>query len=136
MDVDVVRSDGIEVDPEIQAEIDECIAYAEGVVEVTHETLGDLVQRFHDHTVKIPVHRVQAIEDEESDRSSEEGSYEVSDDELDDELDDESPKESFKAKWVVSVNGVPWVGDGGVSGISLPKESSVDERNGEVAGSG
>nr|GFC02470.1 hypothetical protein [Tanacetum cinerariifolium] len=35
---------------------------AEGVVEVTHETLGDLVQRFHDHTVKIPVHRVQAIE--------------------------------------------------------------------------
>nr|GFA58054.1 hypothetical protein [Tanacetum cinerariifolium] len=37
---------------------------------------------------------------------------------------------------VVSVNGVPWVGDGGVSGISLPAESSVDERNGEVAGSG
>ncbi|GJV55560.1 hypothetical protein Tco_1456565 [Tanacetum coccineum] len=96
MDVDVVRSDGIDIDPEIQAEIDECIAYAdalrdrginarivvkaidreeietgmrgpvevrvdrvthpvidndipkpaqEGVVEVTYETLGDLVQR-------------------------------------------------------------------------------------------
>nr|GFA74477.1 hypothetical protein [Tanacetum cinerariifolium] len=27
MDVDVVRSDGIEIDPEIQAKIDECIAY-------------------------------------------------------------------------------------------------------------
>ncbi|GJY07663.1 ribonuclease H-like domain-containing protein [Tanacetum coccineum] len=37
---------------------------------------------------------------------------------------------------VVSVNGVPWVGDGGISGISLSEESSVDERNGEVAGSG
>nr|GEU98251.1 hypothetical protein [Tanacetum cinerariifolium] len=99
--------------PEIQAEIDECFAYAdalrdrgidarvlvkavdrdeiktgvrgpvevrverithpampedipepaqEGAVEVTYETLGDLVQRFHDHTHAIPVHRVQVIE--------------------------------------------------------------------------
>nr|GEV20338.1 hypothetical protein [Tanacetum cinerariifolium] len=31
-------------------------------VEVTYETLGDLVQRFHDHTQAIPVHRVQVIE--------------------------------------------------------------------------
>ncbi|GJV82380.1 hypothetical protein Tco_1522278 [Tanacetum coccineum] len=102
-----------DIDPEIQAEIDECIAYAdalrdrgidarvvveavdrdetetgvrglvevrvervthpampedipepaqEGAVEVTYETLGDLVQRFHDHTLAIPVHRIQAIE--------------------------------------------------------------------------
>ncbi|GKB31763.1 reverse transcriptase domain-containing protein [Tanacetum coccineum] len=100
-------------DPEIQAEIDECFAYAdalrdrgidarvvveaidrdetetgvrgpvevrvervthpvmpedipepaqEGAVEATYETLGDLVQRFHDHTQAIPVHRIQAIE--------------------------------------------------------------------------
>ncbi|GJR12538.1 hypothetical protein Tco_0795190 [Tanacetum coccineum] len=100
-------------DPEVQAEIDECFAYAdalrdrgidarvvveaidrdetetgvrgpvevrvervthpvmpedipepaqEGAVEVTYETLGDLVQRFHDHTQAIPVHRIQAIE--------------------------------------------------------------------------
>ncbi|GKA80328.1 hypothetical protein Tco_0786924 [Tanacetum coccineum] len=100
-------------DPEIQAEIDECFAYAdalrdrgidarvvveaidrdetetgvrgpvevrvervthpvmpedipepaqEGAVEVTYETLGDLVQRFHDHTQAIPDHRIQAIE--------------------------------------------------------------------------
>nr|GFD39184.1 hypothetical protein [Tanacetum cinerariifolium] len=35
----------------------------EGAVEVTYETLGDLVQRFHDHTKEIPVHRVQAIEE-------------------------------------------------------------------------
>ncbi|GKE99972.1 hypothetical protein Tco_0023323 [Tanacetum coccineum] len=31
-------------------------------VEVTYDTLGDLVQRFHDHTQAIPVHRIQAIE--------------------------------------------------------------------------
>ncbi|GJX27457.1 hypothetical protein Tco_0233753 [Tanacetum coccineum] len=83
-DVDVVRSDGIEIDPEIQAEIDESFAYAdalrdrgidarivikaidreeietaqEGAVEVTYETLGDLVQRFHDHTEEISVHHI------------------------------------------------------------------------------
>ncbi|GJR45808.1 hypothetical protein Tco_1313911 [Tanacetum coccineum] len=102
-----------DTNPEIQAEIDECIAYAdalrdrgidarvvveaidrdetetgvrgpvevrvervthlvmledipkpaqEGAVEATYETLGDLVQRFHDHTQAIPVHRIQAIE--------------------------------------------------------------------------
>nr|GEX62273.1 hypothetical protein [Tanacetum cinerariifolium] len=112
IDVDVERSNGIEIDPEIQVEIDECIAYVdalrdrgidarvvveaidreeietgmsglvkvrvdrvthpmvaddihepaqEGAVEVTYETLGDLVQRFHDHTEEILVHRVQAI---------------------------------------------------------------------------
>ncbi|GJW11551.1 reverse transcriptase domain-containing protein, partial [Tanacetum coccineum] len=94
MDDNVERSDEIDIDPEIQAEIKECIAYAdalrvtgidarvvveavdreeikmgargtveeEGAVEVTYETLGDLVQRFHDHTEEILVHRVQAIE--------------------------------------------------------------------------
>ncbi|GKE85792.1 hypothetical protein Tco_1559534 [Tanacetum coccineum] len=80
-----------DIDPKIQAKIDECIAYAdalrdrgidarvvveavdrdetetgmrglEGAVEVMYETLGDLVQRFHDHTQAIPVHRIQAIE--------------------------------------------------------------------------
>nr|GEV57943.1 hypothetical protein [Tanacetum cinerariifolium] len=35
----------------------------EGAVEVTYETLRDLVKRFHDHTQTIPVHRVQVIED-------------------------------------------------------------------------
>nr|GEY32634.1 hypothetical protein [Tanacetum cinerariifolium] len=113
MDIDVVRSDGIDIDLEIQANINECITYADALrdrgidakvvveavdreeietgargpvkvrvdrvtrtvladdicnptqeeraVEVTYETLGDLVQRFHDHTVEIHVHRVQAI---------------------------------------------------------------------------
>ncbi|GJY40567.1 hypothetical protein Tco_0427837 [Tanacetum coccineum] len=102
-----------DIDLEIQAEIDECFAYAnalrdrginarvvveavdreesetgvrgpvevrvdrvthlvvaddipmpaqEGAVEVTYETLEDLVQRFHDHTEAIPVHRIQVIE--------------------------------------------------------------------------
>nr|GEV52940.1 putative reverse transcriptase domain-containing protein [Tanacetum cinerariifolium] len=93
MGIDVVKSDGIDIDPKIQAEINECITYAyalrnkeidarvvvkdvhrdevetgargpveEGAVEVTHEMLGDMVQRFHDHTIEIPVHHVQAIE--------------------------------------------------------------------------
>nr|GEX91133.1 hypothetical protein [Tanacetum cinerariifolium] len=34
----------------------------EGAVQVTYGTFGDLVQRFHDHTQAIPVHRVQVIE--------------------------------------------------------------------------
>ncbi|GKG00481.1 hypothetical protein Tco_0302171 [Tanacetum coccineum] len=114
MDVHVVRSDGIDIDPEIQAEIDECIAYTdalrdrginarvvveaidreeiktgvrdlvevrvdrvthpvvvddipepakEGAIEVTYETLGDLVQRFHDYTEEIPVCHVQLERD-------------------------------------------------------------------------
>nr|GEU90959.1 copia protein [Tanacetum cinerariifolium] len=33
----------------------------EGAVEDTYETLGDLVQRFHDHTHAIPVHRIHVI---------------------------------------------------------------------------
>ncbi|GJV24360.1 putative reverse transcriptase domain-containing protein [Tanacetum coccineum] len=77
-----------DTDPEIQAEIDECCAYADALrdrgidarvvveaidrdetetpaqrsIEVMYETLGDLVQRFHDHTQAIPVHCIQTIE--------------------------------------------------------------------------
>ncbi|GKA94110.1 hypothetical protein Tco_0816096, partial [Tanacetum coccineum] len=39
----------------------------EGAVEVTYETLGDLVQRFHDHIEAIPVHRIQRIAELERD---------------------------------------------------------------------
>nr|GEZ86089.1 hypothetical protein [Tanacetum cinerariifolium] len=35
----------------------------DGAAEVTYETLGDLVQRFHDHTQAILVHRIQTTED-------------------------------------------------------------------------
>nr|GEW25174.1 hypothetical protein [Tanacetum cinerariifolium] len=31
---------------------------ADGAIEVTYKTLGDLVQRFHDHVVEIAVHRI------------------------------------------------------------------------------
>nr|GEV28977.1 hypothetical protein [Tanacetum cinerariifolium] len=34
----------------------------EGAAEVAYETLRDLVQRFHDHTQAISVHRIQTIE--------------------------------------------------------------------------
>ncbi|GKB28144.1 hypothetical protein Tco_0867545, partial [Tanacetum coccineum] len=37
-------------------------AQKEGAIEVTYETLVDLVQKIHDHTKEIPVHRVQVIE--------------------------------------------------------------------------
>ncbi|GJX57599.1 putative reverse transcriptase domain-containing protein [Tanacetum coccineum] len=85
---------------DLEAEIDECIAYADALrdrginsrvvveavgqeeiemgargpieeeraVEVTYETLGDLVQRFHDHTEEILVHCVQAIESVQRDQ--------------------------------------------------------------------
>ncbi|GKC81130.1 putative reverse transcriptase domain-containing protein [Tanacetum coccineum] len=46
--------------PVIAADIPE--PAQDGAAEVTYETLGDLVQRFHDHTVAILVHHVQAIE--------------------------------------------------------------------------
>ncbi|GKC66725.1 hypothetical protein Tco_1099323, partial [Tanacetum coccineum] len=49
----------VEVDPR---ELDLRESRSGGAVEVTYETLGDLVQRFHDHTQAIPVHRIQAIE--------------------------------------------------------------------------
>ncbi|GKC29795.1 hypothetical protein Tco_1037089 [Tanacetum coccineum] len=39
----------------------------EGAVEVTYETLRDLVQRFHDHTEAIPVHRIQRVAELERD---------------------------------------------------------------------
>nr|GEU45384.1 putative reverse transcriptase domain-containing protein [Tanacetum cinerariifolium] len=111
VDDDVKRSDGLDIDPKIQAEINGCVAYADalrargidtrvvveavdrdevetgarglvkvrvdrvthpviaddipdptykGAIKVTYETLGGLVQRFHDHAVEILVHRVQA----------------------------------------------------------------------------
>ncbi|GKA12622.1 reverse transcriptase domain-containing protein [Tanacetum coccineum] len=113
MNVDVVRSDGIDIDPKIH--VDECIAYAdafrdasvvveaidreeiemgmrgpveiredkvthlvvadvipepaqEGAVEVTYETLGDLVQRFHDHAEEISILCVQVIESVQRDQ--------------------------------------------------------------------
>ncbi|GJT74838.1 putative reverse transcriptase domain-containing protein [Tanacetum coccineum] len=88
MDVDVVRSDRIEIDPEIQAEIDECFTYAdalrdrgidarvvvdandtpepaqEGAVEVTYETLGDLGSRIvgAESAVTILTERVAELE--------------------------------------------------------------------------
>ncbi|GKD76789.1 FAR1-related sequence 5-like protein, partial [Tanacetum coccineum] len=37
---------------------------------------------------------------------------------------------------VISVKGVPWVGDGGVSGVSLSVVSSANDKNGEIAGNG
>ncbi|GJY32159.1 hypothetical protein Tco_0415654 [Tanacetum coccineum] len=91
VDDDVERSDGMDIDP-VEAVIEACFDFAdiirasgvdvrveavtvarddvaepaqEGAVEVTYETLGDLVQRFHDHTEAIPIqqgHRIGGVE--------------------------------------------------------------------------
>ncbi|GKC56623.1 NAC domain-containing protein [Tanacetum coccineum] len=63
----------VEVDPRVRPVIEDDVhesvredvldhVTANGAVEVTYETLGGLVQRFHDHAVKIPVHQIQVIE--------------------------------------------------------------------------
>ncbi|GKA54715.1 hypothetical protein Tco_0753664, partial [Tanacetum coccineum] len=55
----------VEVDPKIGPVVDEDVpdhVTTDGAVEVTYETLRDLVHRFHDHTEEIPVHRIQVIE--------------------------------------------------------------------------
>ncbi|GKE32833.1 hypothetical protein Tco_1452155, partial [Tanacetum coccineum] len=66
----------VEVDPRVGpvVDYDVCEFVREDVsdyvivnrdVEVTYETLGDLVQRFHDHVVEIPVYWIQVIESEQ-----------------------------------------------------------------------
>ncbi|GKE09915.1 hypothetical protein Tco_1413466 [Tanacetum coccineum] len=37
---------------------------------------------------------------------------------------------------VISMKGILWVGDGGISGVSLSMVSSSDDKNGEMAGNG
>nr|GFB98079.1 hypothetical protein [Tanacetum cinerariifolium] len=58
----------------------------EGAAEVTYETLGDLVQRFHDHTQAIPVHQemkarevarnLEALNENEEEQEGENGGNE------------------------------------------------------------
>ncbi|GKD36887.1 hypothetical protein Tco_1257094, partial [Tanacetum coccineum] len=63
----------VEVDPMVRAVMDDDDVHeslredvldyvtADGAIEVTYETLGDLVQRFHDHTIEILVYRIQPL---------------------------------------------------------------------------
>nr|GEY38699.1 hypothetical protein [Tanacetum cinerariifolium] len=57
----LVRADSIPL-PKRVRDIGYLADVEEGAAEVTYETLGDLVQRFHDHTQAIPVHRIQTTE--------------------------------------------------------------------------
>nr|GEW78517.1 reverse transcriptase domain-containing protein [Tanacetum cinerariifolium] len=63
----------VEVDPRVRPFIDDDVCEsvredvpdhvtADGAIKVTYETLGDLVQRFDDHTIKILNHQIQVIE--------------------------------------------------------------------------
>ncbi|GJX27300.1 hypothetical protein Tco_0233596 [Tanacetum coccineum] len=67
--VDAIRARRIDdrdvVETVAEEEIESRERHANGAVEVTYETLGGLVQRFHDHVVEIPVHRIQVIESEQ-----------------------------------------------------------------------
>ncbi|GKE80832.1 hypothetical protein Tco_1550832 [Tanacetum coccineum] len=56
----IVVSDDGDAPPVVPMVIPEP-AQEERAVEGTYETLGDLVQRFHDHIEAIPVHRIQVI---------------------------------------------------------------------------
>ncbi|GKA45264.1 reverse transcriptase domain-containing protein [Tanacetum coccineum] len=56
----IVVSDNEDTPPVVPEVIPE-LAQEDRAVEGTYETLGDLVQRFHDHTHAIPVHRIQVI---------------------------------------------------------------------------
>ncbi|GJX74139.1 putative reverse transcriptase domain-containing protein [Tanacetum coccineum] len=83
VDDDVERSDGMDIGPvedDVETSIRDLIIVSddgdtppvipevipepaqEGAAGSTYETLGDLVQRFHDHTDAIPVHHIQVIE--------------------------------------------------------------------------
>ncbi|GJY12865.1 hypothetical protein Tco_0382174 [Tanacetum coccineum] len=66
----------VEVDPRVRPIIEDDVqesvredvlnhVIADGAVKVTYETLGCLVQRFHDHVLEILVHRIQVIESEQ-----------------------------------------------------------------------
>ncbi|GKB89622.1 hypothetical protein Tco_0961894, partial [Tanacetum coccineum] len=71
VDDDVERSDGMDID-HVEVVIKVCFDFAdiiravelmlEGAAGSTYETLGDLVQRFHDHTEAITVHRIHIID--------------------------------------------------------------------------
>ncbi|GKC10777.1 hypothetical protein Tco_1007559, partial [Tanacetum coccineum] len=69
----------VEVDPRVGPVIDDDVresiredvpdhVTADGAVKVTYETLGGLVQRFRDHTMKIPAHQIQVIESVQRDQ--------------------------------------------------------------------
>ncbi|GKC88283.1 putative reverse transcriptase domain-containing protein [Tanacetum coccineum] len=69
----------VEVDPRVRPVIDDDVrefvredvpdhVTADGSVEITYETLGDLVPRFHDHIREIPAHRIQVIESVQRDQ--------------------------------------------------------------------
>ncbi|GKG07366.1 hypothetical protein Tco_0330335, partial [Tanacetum coccineum] len=55
----MVSNDGYT--PSVVPEVIPEPAKKERAVEGTYETLGDLIQRFHDHTEAIPVHHIQVI---------------------------------------------------------------------------
>ncbi|GKD21622.1 hypothetical protein Tco_1223325, partial [Tanacetum coccineum] len=81
MDVDVVRSDGIEIDPEIQAEIDECFTYADALRDrrIDARVIVEVVDRKESETgTRGPVERVtHPVMPEDTPESAQEGAVEA-----------------------------------------------------------
>ncbi|GJT49001.1 putative reverse transcriptase domain-containing protein, partial [Tanacetum coccineum] len=85
MDVDVVRSDGIEIDPEIQAEIDECFAYADVFIDrgIDARVIIEAVDREESETgtrglVEVRVERVtHPVMPKDTPEPAQEGAVEV-----------------------------------------------------------
>ncbi|GJW20323.1 putative reverse transcriptase domain-containing protein, partial [Tanacetum coccineum] len=84
IDVDVVRSDGIEIDPEIQAEIDECFAYAYALIDrgidarvvveaemKTEELRGTASERVRELTVLPARHWARMCRESDADMTEE-----------------------------------------------------------------
>ncbi|GJX11746.1 putative reverse transcriptase domain-containing protein [Tanacetum coccineum] len=85
MDVDVVRSDGIEIDPEIQAEIDKCFAYVDALRDrgIDDRVLVEAVDREESETgtrcpVEVRVERVtHPVMPEDTPELAQEGAVKV-----------------------------------------------------------
>ncbi|GKC37529.1 putative reverse transcriptase domain-containing protein, partial [Tanacetum coccineum] len=60
--VSTPTEDGLDMGVEVGAREVPDHGTADGAIDITYETLGDLVQRFHDHAEEIPVHKIQVIE--------------------------------------------------------------------------
>ncbi|GKE98394.1 hypothetical protein Tco_0021745, partial [Tanacetum coccineum] len=67
IEVEVDRRVGPVIEDDVREPVREDVldhVTADGAVKVINETLLGLVQRFHDHVVEIPVHRIQVIKSE------------------------------------------------------------------------
>nr|GEY31707.1 hypothetical protein [Tanacetum cinerariifolium] len=130
-DVIARGSDEPHLDQDIDLEIDECFAYADALRDrgVDARVVVEAVDQDKIETgVRGPVEvRVERITHpamlEDIPEPTQEGVV-------------EDGSGNLWVKAVMSVKGVPWVGNGGISGVSLSVVSSSNDKNGETVGNG